>query len=90
MYIPLEFIELTELVEECNGLRDTLQKIRKIAGNTGENNFETQSKLIAVICEKALKTKLPILSKGKSELLETWEYHIESIISGEYTEQFQR
>ena len=90
MYIPLEFIELTELVEECNELRDTLQKIKKIASNTDENSFETQSKLIAVICEKALRNKLPILSKEKNELLETWEYHIESIISGEYTEQFQR
>jgi hypothetical protein len=29
MYIPLEFIELTELVEECNELRDTLQQIKK-------------------------------------------------------------
>jgi hypothetical protein len=89
MYIPLEFIELTELVEECNELRDTLQQIKKIAGNTNEKNFETQSKLITVICEKALKNKPPILSKEKIELMDSWEYHIESIISGEYTEQFQ-
>ncbi len=90
MYIPLEFIELTELVDECNKLRSVLQKVKEIADKTDESNFETQSKLIAVICEKALKNKPPILSKKKSDLLDTWEYHIESIISGEYTEQFQR
>lgn len=90
MYIPLEFIELTELVEECSKLRNELQKIKEIAANTNESNFETQSKLTGSICEKALKNKLPILSKKKSELLESWEYHVESIISGEYTEQFQR
>ena len=90
MYIPLEFIELTELVEECNELRNALQEIKAIVGKTDENNFETQSELIAVICERGLKSKLPILFKEKSELLESWEYHIESIISGEYNEQFQR
>ena len=90
MYIPLEFIELTELVEECNEIRNALRKIKETAVKTDESNFETQSKLIAVICEKALKNKPPILSKEKSELLESWEYHIESIISGEYAEQFQR
>ncbi len=90
MYIPLEFIELTELVKECNDLRDALQTINGIADKINENNFETQSKLITGICEKALKTKPPILSKKKSDLLDSWEYHIESIISGEYTEQFQR
>ncbi len=90
MYIPLEFIELIDLVEECKGLRDVLQKVKEIADKTDESNFETQLKLIAVICEKALKNKPPILSKKKSYLLESWEYHIESILSGEYTEQFQR
>ena len=89
MYIPLEFIELTELVEECNKLRSALRKVKEIADKTNESNFETQSKLLAVICEKALKSKLPILSKKKSDLMDSWEYHIESIISGEYTEQFE-
>jgi hypothetical protein len=89
MYIPLEFIELTELVEECNKLRNVLQKVNEIANTTDESNFENQSKLLAVMCEKALKSKLPILSKKKSELMDSWEYHIESIISGEYMEQFQ-
>ena len=32
MYIPLEFIELTELVDECNKLRNVLQKIKEITG----------------------------------------------------------
>ena len=90
MYIPLEFIELTELVEECKELRNALQKIKELSGQPDESNFENQSKAIAVICENALKNKLPILSKEKSELLESWEYHIESIISGEFNEQFQR
>jgi protein-tyrosine-phosphatase len=89
MYIPLEFIELTELVEECNKLRNVLQKVNEIANTTDESDFENQSKLIAVMCEKALKNKLPILSKKKSELMDSWEYHTESIISGEYMEQFQ-
>ena len=89
MYIPLEFIELTELVEECNELRNVLQQVKQLTSKTDENNFEAQSKLIAVICEKALKNKLPILSKEKSELLESWEYHIESILSGEFNEQFE-
>ena len=90
MYIPLEFIELTELIEECNELRNALKKIKDLSGETDGSNFENQSKEIASVCENALKNKLPILSKEKSELLESWEYHIESIISGEFNEQFQR
>ena len=89
MYIPLEFIELTELVGECNELRSVLQRVKELASKTNESNFETQSKLIAVICEKALKKKPPILSKNENDLLDSWGYHIESIISGEYNEQFQ-
>lgn len=73
MYIPLEFIELTELVKECNGLRNVLLQIKKVTDKTNEGNFETQSKLIAVICEKALKNKPPILwvssyNQGKSPI----------------------
>ncbi len=89
MYIPLEFIELTELVGECNELRSVLQKVKELASKTNESNFETQSKLIVVICEETLKKKPSILSKNENDLLDGWEGHIESIISGEYTEQFQ-
>lgn len=90
MYIPLDFIKLIEVVQECNDLRSNLQEIKEAAEKTGESNFDAQSKLIAAICDEALKYKPTILSKTKDELLEDWEYHVESIISGEYTEQFQR
>lgn len=89
MYIPLDFIELMDVVEDCNNLRSFLMKIEKIAKKTDESNSDSQLKLIAATCEKALENKSRILSKTKDDLLEDWEYHIESIISGEYTEQFQ-
>ena len=89
MYIPLEFIELMDVVPECNQLRSILQEIKQIAEKTDENNFENQAKLISQICDEALKNKPKILSKTKSDLIEDYEYHIESIISGEYMEQFQ-
>ena len=89
MYIPLDFIELIDVVQECNQLRNSLQKIKKIAKKTDERNFKTQSKLITTICDEELKSKPKILSKTKSDLLADYEYHIESIISGEYNEQFE-
>ncbi len=89
MYIPLDFIDLIDVVQECNQLRNALQEIKKTAEKTAESNFEAQSKLIAAVCDEALKNKPKILSKTKDELLEDCEYHIESIISGEYNEQFE-
>ena len=89
MYIPIDFINLIDVVQECNQLRNVLQEIKKIAEKTNESNFEAQSKLIAATCDDALKNKSKILSKTKSELLENCEYHIESIISGEFNEQFE-
>ena len=89
MYIPLEFIELIDVVKECNELRNVLQKIKNIVEKTDESNFDSQSKLIAEICKEALENKPKILSKTKSELLEDYEYHIESILSGEFNEQFE-
>lgn len=89
MYIPQDFIDLIDVVEECNQLRNALQKIKKTAEQTDESNFEAQSKFIAAICDEALKNKPKILSKTKSELLSDYEYHIESILSGEYNEQFE-
>ncbi len=89
MYIPLEFIELINAVQECHNLRHVLQEIKKAAEKTDESNFEAQSKLIIATCDEALKNKPKILSKTKDELLADCEYHIESIISGEYNEQFE-
>ena len=89
MYIPQDFKELIDVVQECNQLRSILQEVKSIAENANENNFEDQSNLIASTCEEALKNKPNILSKTKSELLEDWEYHIESILSGEFNEQFE-
>lgn len=89
MYIPQDFIELMEVVQECNNLRRALHEVKKAAEKTNESNFEAQSKLIAATCDEELKNKPRILSKTKNELLEDWDYHIESIISGEYNEQFQ-
>ncbi|MCU0240401.1 MAG: hypothetical protein MUC29_13255 [Pyrinomonadaceae bacterium] len=89
MYIPLDFINLIDVVEECNSLRNSLEAIKELAEKADESDFEKQSKLIAIICNKALENKPKILSKTKSELLEDCEYHIESILSGEWSEQFQ-
>lgn len=89
MYIPQDFIELIDVVQDCNQLHDALREIKQIAAKTDEGNFKIQSKLIAEICEAALKNKPKILSKTKSELLEDYEYHIESILSGEFNEQFE-
>lgn len=89
MYIPLDFTELIDVVQECNDLRSVLQEIKQIAEKVDENNFEVQSKLIAATCNAALENKPKILSKTKNELLEDYEYHIESILSGEFNEQFE-
>ncbi len=89
MYIPQDFVELMDVVEDCNNLRSILMKIEEIAKKADGSNVDSQLKLIAATCEKALENKSRILSKTKHDLLEDWEYHIESIISGEYTEQFQ-
>lgn len=89
MYIPLEFIELADVVRECNKLRSVLEEIKILVEKNDDNNFESQAKLIAAICNESLKNKPKILSKTKSELLADYEYHIESILSGEYNEQFQ-
>ena len=89
MYIPLDFTELIDVVQKCNELRSVLQEIKQIAEKVGENSYEVQSKLIAATCNKALENKPKILSKTKSELLENYEYHIESILSGEFNEQFE-
>lgn len=89
MYIPLQFLDLIDLVEECKRLRKILQEIEKTAKKTNEDNFEVQSKLIAARCKEALKNKSYLLSRTKKELLEGCESHIESIISGEYMEQFE-
>lgn len=89
MYIPQDFLELMDVVPECKKLRNALEEIKQIAENPDESNFENQAKLISQICDEALKFKTKILSKTKSDLIEDYEYHIESIISGEYMEQFQ-
>lgn len=89
MYIPQDFINLIDVVQECNQLRNALQEIKQIAIETNKSNVEDQSKSIAAICNAALKNKPKILSKTKGELLEDYEYHIESILSGEFNEQFE-
>lgn len=89
MYIPQDFIDLIDVVQKYNQLRNVLKKIKNTAEETDKSNFEAQSKLIAATCGEALKNKPKILSKTKSELLEDWDYHIESIISGEFNEQFE-
>ena len=89
MYIPQDFLELMDIVPECRKLLNALEEIKNIAENPDESNLENQAKLISEICDEALKNKPKILSKTKSDLIEDYEYHIESIISGEYMEQFQ-
>ena len=88
-YIPLDFLELMDVVPECRKIHNVLEEIKNIAEKSDENNFKNQAKLIAKICDEALQNKPKILSKTKNELIEDYEYHIESIISGEYIEQFQ-
>ncbi|HQU86022.1 MAG TPA: hypothetical protein PKY59_23040 [Pyrinomonadaceae bacterium] len=88
-YIPQDFIELIDVVQKCNQLHDALQEIKQIAAKTGESNFKIQAESISAICDEALKNKPKILSKTKNELLEDYEYHIESMLSGEFNEQFE-
>lgn len=88
-YIPQDFIELIDVVQKCNELHDALRKIKQIAAKTDESNFKIQADLISAICDAALQNKPKILSKTKNELLEDYEYHIESILSGEFNEQFE-
>ncbi len=90
MYVPLDFYELIDVVKECNRLRKVIREVEKIAAKPDESNFETQSKLVAKTCKEALKNKPKILSKTKSQLLDDYAYHLESIMSGEYSEQFEK
>jgi hypothetical protein len=89
MYIPQDFLELMDVVPECRKLRNVLEEIKNIAEQFDESNFENQAKLISEICDEALKNKPKMLSKTKSDLIEDYEYHIESILSGEFNEQFE-
>ncbi len=89
MYVPLDFYELIDVVEECNRLRKVLKAVEIVAARTDESNFGTQSKLVTKTCKEALKNKPKILSKTKNQLLDDYAYHLESIISGEYLEQFE-
>ncbi|MCD9187185.1 MAG: hypothetical protein LUM44_12180 [Pyrinomonadaceae bacterium] len=89
MYIPQDFIELIDVVQKCNQLGDALEKIKQLAAQTDESNFKIQSDSINAVCNAALENKPKILSKTKGELLEDCEYHIESILSGEFYEQFE-
>lgn len=89
MYILQDFLELMDVVPEYAKIHNALKEIKNIAEKMDENNFESQSKLIAEICDEASKNKPKIISKNKSDLIEDYEYHIESLISGEYLEQFQ-
>ena len=89
MYVPLDFYELIDVVEECNRLRKVLEAVEIVAAKTDESNFETQSKSVTKLCKETLKNKPKILSKTKNQLLDDYAYHLESIMSGEYNEQFE-
>lgn len=89
MYVPLDFYELIDVVKECNRLRKVLKAVEIIAAKTDESNFQTQSELVVKTCKEALKNKPKILSKTKNQFLDDYAYHLESIISGEYLEQFE-
>ncbi len=85
MYLQNDHMQIIGMVKERNRLFRALQEIQQIT----ENNSDSQSQLITTKCKEALKSEPNILSKSAKQFIEEYEWHLESILSGEIYEKFE-
>ncbi len=88
MDVQVSHKQIVGEIKEHNRFFRALREIKEIAENIDKNNFDVQSDLIAEKCKQVLKSGPNILSKKTKQLIEDYEGHLESILSGEIYENF--